>query len=119
MKETLAEFARSLPATFRLVYRVLRDDRVDDRTRAVVVAAMGYAVLPFDLIPDRFPFIGKVDDLVILAASLQGVFEAAGDEILKEHWDASDASLETLLSAVETLAGFLPKPARRFLRLNV
>lgn len=118
MKETLTEFARSIPATVRLVYRVVRDERVDDRSRAVVVAAAAYAVLPFDLIPDRIPFLGKVDDLVIVAAALQAVFEAAGDELLREHWDAGDDSLEALLAMVETVAGFLPRPARRFLRIS-
>jgi uncharacterized membrane protein YkvA (DUF1232 family) len=118
MKETLMEFARSVPATGQLVYRVMRDDRVDERARTVMVAALGYAVLPFDLIPDRLPVIGKIDDVVVVAAALKGLFDAAGDEILHEHWDAGDGSLEALLSLVETVSGFLPKPARRLLRLG-
>ena len=63
VKETLLELVRAIPATFQLVYRVARDDRVDDRKRAVVLASLGYAILPFDLIPDKLPLIGKLDDL--------------------------------------------------------
>lgn len=118
MTETLREIARAIPATAQLVYRVVRDKRVDETKRAVMLAALGYAVLPFDLIPDRIPLIGKIDDIVIVAAALQALFEAAGDEILKEHWEASDGSLETLLSFVEVVAGIMPKPARRLLRLR-
>lgn len=118
MKETLIEFARAIPATAQLVYRLVRDERVDDRARTVMVGALGYTVLPFDLIPDRLPVIGKIDDVVIMAGALSALFEAAGEEILHEHWEASDGSLEALLTLVETVSGFLPKPARRLMRLT-
>ena len=117
MKDTLIEFAQAIPATGRLVYRVLRDDRVDEKRRAVAVASLGYAILPFDLIPDRIPFIGKIDDLVVIAA-FQALFEEAGDEVLAEHWEGSDGGLEALLSLVEMVSGFMPKQGRRLLRLG-
>jgi uncharacterized membrane protein YkvA (DUF1232 family) len=116
MKDTVVEAARAIPATGKLIYRLVRDARVDDRKRTGVVAALIYAVLPFDLIPDRIPLIGKVDDFVIGAAALQALFEAAGDDILDEHWDASDASLAALRSGIEVVAGFMPRPLRRLLQ---
>ncbi len=116
MKEAILAALRAVPATMQLVYRLLRDERIDDRKRAGVVAALGYAVLPFDFIPDRFPIIGRIDDLVIGAAALQALFDEAGEEIIREHWDASDESLEGLLGIVETLNSFVPKPLRRLLR---
>ena len=118
MKDTLIEFAQAIPATARLAYRVLRDERVDEKRRAVAVASLGYAVLPFDLIPDRIPLIGKLDDIVVVAAAFQALFEEAGDELLAEHWEGSEGGLEALLSLVEMVGGFMPKPARRLLRLG-
>ena len=118
MKQAISDFARAIPATGRLVYRLVRDDRVDARTRAAVVAALGYTLLPFDLIPDRIPVIGRLDDLVIGAAAIQALFSDAGDEILREHWDASDGSLEALLGVVDTVGSLVPKPLRHLLRLR-
>lgn len=116
MRETFTQVALAVPATGKLVYRLVRDDRVDERKRAGVLAALVYALLPFDFIPDRLPLIGRVDDVVIGAAALQALFEAAGDEIIAEHWDAADSSLDALRNGVDVVAGFLPKPLRRLLQ---
>jgi len=118
MRETLMEVGRTIPATGRLLYRLGRDERVEGRHRAAVAAALVYAVLPVDVLPDRIPFIGKLDDVVIVAAALEALFEAAGDDVLREHWTASDGSLEAVLSTVGTVAGLMPKAARRMLRLG-
>jgi len=118
MKGTILEAARALPAMVQLVYRLLRDERVDARKRAAVLAALAYVALPFDLIPDRLPGIGRVDDIVIGAAALQALVDDAGEAIVRQHWEASDRSLNTLLGAVETVSSFVPKPLRRLLRIE-
>ena len=115
MMETFREAARSVPATLQLVYRLLRDERVDERKRVAVVAALAYVALPFDLIPDRVPIIGRVDDLVIGATALQALIDDAGEAIVREHWEASEKSLETLLGVVSTVSSFMPKPLRRLI----
>ena len=97
MKDTFLEAARAVPATVKLVYRLVRDERIDERKRAGVIAALAYAALPFDFIPDRFPIIGRVDDLVIGAAALQALFDEAGEELIRENWEASSGSLDALL----------------------
>lgn len=116
MRDTLTEVARAVPATGKLLYRLVRDERVDERRRFAAVAALAYAVLPFDLIPDRFPFIGRIDDVVIGAAAISALMEAAGDEILTEHWEAGEASLEALRDGAAVVAGLVPRPLRRMLR---
>ena len=116
MNEAFQEAVRTVSAVFQLVYRLLRDERIDDKKRLRVLAALGYAVLPFDFIPDRLPIIGRVDDIVIGAVALQALFDEAGETILREHWEASEGSLDTLLGAVETVSSFMPKPLRRLLR---
>ena len=118
MKQTIFDVARAVPATGQLLYRLLRDERVDDRKRAGVIAALAYMVLPWDLIPDRIPLIGKVDDVVIGAAALQALFDEAGEEIIRGHWDGSDGTLEGLLGIIETVSGFVPRPLRQLLRLG-
>ncbi len=115
MMETLVEAARSVPASLQLVYRLLRDDRIDERKRAAVVAALAYVALPFDFIPDRLPIIGRLDDLVIGATALQALIDDAGEAIVREHWEASDRSLEALLGVVATVSSFMPKPLRRLI----
>ena len=51
------------------VYRaVLKHKRAPWLARALLVAAIGYALSPIDLIPDFVPVLGHLDDLVIVPA---------------------------------------------------
>ncbi len=49
------------------VYRlVLADARTPLPAKIVLGLAVGYLVMPFDLIPDFIPVIGQLDDLLIV-----------------------------------------------------
>ncbi|MCS6924939.1 MAG: YkvA family protein [Candidatus Binatia bacterium] len=51
------------------VYRLVRTDpRVPLVAKILLGLAIGYILLPFDLIPDFLPLIGHVDDLVLVPA---------------------------------------------------
>lgn len=46
--------------------RVLRHPRTLWYAKAVLGLAVGYLLLPFDLIPDFIPVLGQLDDLLIV-----------------------------------------------------
>lgn len=51
------------------VYRLVRTDpRTPLVAKILLGLAIGYTLLPFDLIPDFLPLIGHVDDLVFVPA---------------------------------------------------
>jgi uncharacterized membrane protein YkvA (DUF1232 family) len=45
---------------------VLKDPRTPKLAKILLGLAVGYALLPFDLIPDFIPIIGHIDDVLIV-----------------------------------------------------
>lgn len=53
-----------------LLYYALMDDHVTMKDKAVVLGALGYFILPFDLIPDILGPLGYSDDMTALVFAL-------------------------------------------------
>lgn len=52
-----------------LLYYVLKDGAVPARMKLYIIGALGYLILPVDLIPDAIPFFGYTDDLAAIIAA--------------------------------------------------
>lgn len=57
----------------RRVLAFLRDGRASLPAKALMLAAIGYVLLPIDLVPDLAPIIGWLDDAGAVTASLAWV----------------------------------------------
>lgn len=49
-----------------LLYYMLVDESVELKSKITILGALGYFILPIDLIPDFLPIIGFTDDLSVL-----------------------------------------------------
>ncbi len=78
-------FAEDLAAIF---YCAL-DPATSPRAKAIVLGAVAYFVMPFDIIPDFIPFFGFTDDAAVIAAALAAVRA----EIRQEHRDRAREAL--------------------------
>ncbi|MET3599454.1 YkvA family protein [Martelella mangrovi] len=81
-------FARDAVAA----YYCATDSETPLGARAVLYAALAYFVMPADLIPDIFLFVGFTDDLAVLTAALTMIRR----NMRIEHYDRADAALTTL-----------------------
>jgi uncharacterized membrane protein YkvA (DUF1232 family) len=80
-KEMTRAFKREL-----IVYqRVLRDERTPLVAKLFLSLAIGYLLMPFDLIPDFIPVIGHLDDVVIVPALVFVALQCIPREIVAEH----------------------------------
>jgi uncharacterized membrane protein YkvA (DUF1232 family) len=86
-----------IPDCIVLFRRLLGDERVPRRRKALLIAVVVYLATPIDLIPDFIPVAGQLDDAIIVALVLRSVLRSAGPELLREHWPGPDGSLDALL----------------------
>ena len=63
------------------LYYMLQDEKVPLQHKAYIIGALGYFILPFDLIPESvLPIIGFTDDVAVMTFVL---ISAAGDSKAK------------------------------------
>ena len=82
--ERLKRQARRLKTETYAVYLAYRDPRVPLYARVFAALVVGYALSPIDLIPDFIPFLGYLDDLILVPLGLTLVLRMIPDEVLTE-----------------------------------
>ncbi len=68
-----------------LVWRLIFDRRVPLVLRALVPLALLYFLSPWDLVPDRFGIISKIDDFLIVGLALLLLLKLAPQHVINEH----------------------------------
>ena len=64
------------------LYYMLQDDKVSLQHKAYIVGALGYFILPIDLIPDGIlPVLGFTDDIAVMTLVLKLVKDSITPEI--------------------------------------
>ncbi|EJP6472698.1 DUF1232 domain-containing protein [Clostridium botulinum] len=81
------EYSMLIPDITVLLYRLLKDKRVDVKTKTLVVSVLSYIVSPIDIIPSFIPFIGKIDDFAVVFFGLNKIIEEVPEEIILENWE--------------------------------
>ena len=95
-----------LPDLTALVIRLLKDKRVPLKTKVSVSAAVAYIFFPTDLIPDKIPFIGKIDELAVLLFALNRIACDVDLKVIVENWEGKNDLLLTLKTGLDYLVNF-------------
>lgn len=111
-REALVEAAAALPNLVKLLYRLLRDNRVPRRPKLFAGVAVAYVVMPIDVIPDFIPVVGSIDDILLVATALHVLFQAAGSDVVHEHWDGEGDVVALIADIVAWGADLVPRPVR-------
>lgn len=64
-----------------LLFEALKSPKLPNKTRMTILGALGYLILPVDVMPDFLPAVGLVDDAGLLIAALVSVYNMVNDEM--------------------------------------
>ena len=70
--DTLSTMFRLLPIRslvipfLKLVWRLFIDKRVPTFTKIIPLLALAYVVSPYDIVGDRIPLLGQLDDVIVV-----------------------------------------------------
>ncbi len=105
---SLKEYVLLLPRLARLLWRLSRDPRVPARAKAILFIIAGYLLSPVDVVPDFFPGIGQLDDLVVIAFALDQMLNRVPEEVVRDHWDGDEDVLEVVRQVLDISTAYVP-----------
>ena len=82
--DRLKAVGRAFKRELRVYQFVLRDPRTPKLAKILLGLAVGYVLLPFDLIPDFIPVIGHLDDVIIVPGLVFFALKLIPTEIVAE-----------------------------------
>ncbi|NQX70184.1 DUF1232 domain-containing protein [Paenibacillus alba] len=67
-----------------LLFYAVESPKTPLRAKVQVYGALGYLILPLDIVPDLLPIIGYVDDLSVLGLALAAVAKSIDDDVKRK-----------------------------------
>ena len=80
--EKLKAIAAQLKAEFDFYKRLQKHPQTPKLAKALLWFAIGYLLMPFDLIPDFLPVVGQLDELVIIPILLYWALKLTPPDII-------------------------------------
>src|SRR5216110_1886261 len=119
LKSRMKNLLMFFPNMVALTARMMVDSRVPRTERALFAAALIYAIIPFDFIPDMIPFVGQIDDLFLIALTVLRLIDRTDDMIVREHWRGGGDIVQLAESAATIAPLLMPKRVARVLLSKV
>src|SRR5216684_8759968 len=119
LKRRMKNLLMFLPNMIALCARLMVDSRVPRTERALLAAAVIYAIIPFDFIPDMIPFVGQIDDLFLISLTLLRLIDRTDDVIVREHWRGGGDIVQLAESAATIAPLLMPRRISRVLLSRV
>lgn len=88
-----------------LLFYAIKSENMPLKEKGYILGALGYFILPFDLIPDFIPIVGYGDDFAVLFATVRMISAYIDPQVINDakfrltEWfgEVDDADLEQVL----------------------
>lgn len=90
-----------------MIGSLMLDPEVPRKVKVVLAAVAVYLVSPVDLVPDWIPFLGYLDDVLLVAVVVDGLLNFLDRSILLRYWPRHP-TLDATAAVVRRLARWVP-----------
>lgn len=101
-----SDYLLVIPDLLALIVRLLKDERVPIKTKLTVSGSIAYIAFPTDLIPNKIPFIGTIDDIAVLFFALNRIAKDVPLKVLVENWSGKNELLIVLKEGLDYVINF-------------
>ncbi len=101
MLDKLKSVGRHFKTDLKVYRLVLKDNRTPLLAKVLLGAAVGYALMPFDLIPDFLPVIGHLDDVIIVPGLIYMALKLIPKELIDECRAKERSMVKILFVCIE------------------
>jgi len=108
-KEKAKQLLMLLPNLVKMLYRMVGDNTVAFREKAILLGTVAYIISPLDFLPDAIPFLGQIDDLLLVALILKRFMNSIDRSLMYKYWDGEDTLLLTVEKILEYARILLPQ----------
>ena len=112
----LMPMAGRAPLYARLIWALIQDERVPITRKALLGGALGYVALGRDIVPDRVPLLGQLDDLVMVALAIDLFVDGLDEALLSEKLEEAGIPRAAYDEDVARVRRLVPGPIRRVAR---
>jgi uncharacterized membrane protein YkvA (DUF1232 family) len=106
---SITEYILLVPDFFYLLIKLIVDDRVGVKEKAVLGLAIAYFVSPIDLIPEGvLGPIGYADDLIVAAKACMYIINNSGEEVVKDCWPGEGDVLTAVKKVLDSIDEIIP-----------
>jgi len=105
-------FAGRAPMYARLLWALASDSRVPAARKALLGLAGAYILSPIDIVPDRIPYIGAVDDVVVMVLAIDVFLEGLPEGLLHEKLVQLGIPPSELDADLAQVRRMMPRPLR-------
>jgi uncharacterized membrane protein YkvA (DUF1232 family) len=108
--------ASRAPIYARLMVALILDERMPAARKALLAGAAGYLVIGRDLVPDRVPLIGGLDDLVVVVLAVDLFLDGVPEELLAEKLTELGIDRSGFDDDMARVRRLTPGPVRKTIR---
>ncbi|MDD3271587.1 MAG: YkvA family protein [Syntrophomonadaceae bacterium] len=110
---TLKESLLFIPNFLKLIYRLTQDANVTTTDRALLLGTIAYVLSPWDFLPDMIPFLGQLDDILLISLVLKRMMNSVSRETLLSYWDGNKDLLILMEDIINLTVKFIPEGVYR------